>query len=231
MKQMTAIARFYGSSIGKKIIVAVTGALIILFLIVHMLGNLQVFEGRGPSVEQTRLNEYAELLRLEPALLWAFRLGLLGLIVLHVLTTLTLYFQNRAARGTSYAVKKNQASTLSSRTMVWGGVLIGAFVVYHILHLTVGTAHHDQVTQFGHHDVYSRVVYSFQHPIIALMYIAAMIVIFFHLKHAITSSAQTLGVNNPRYLSLFEKGGPVVAALLVIGFLAVPVSIWLGLVE
>jgi succinate dehydrogenase / fumarate reductase cytochrome b subunit len=228
---MSTLGRFYRSSIGQKIVVAVTGALLVLFLIGHMLGNLQVFEGRGPTPESTRLNEYGKLLRLEPGFLWAIRLGLLVIAALHVWTTIRLTLANRRARGTAYAVKRSQAATLSSRTMIWGGLLLLAFIVLHILHFTTGHVFPSQMTQFGHEDVFSRVVVSFQNPVVALLYAAAMIVIFFHLRHGISSGVETLGVTNPRYLELFRKGGPLLAALVVLGFLAVPVLLWLGVVR
>jgi len=228
---MSTLGRFYRSSIGQKIVVAVTGAILVLFLIGHMLGNLQVFEGRGPTVESTRLNEYGRLLRVEPAVLWTIRLALLLAAVLHVWTTIRLTLANRRARQVSYAMKKSQAATLSSRTMIWGGLLLFAFIVLHILHFTTGQVLPSQMERFGHEDVYARVVASFQNPVIALLYAAIMIVLFFHLRHGITSGLETLGVTNPRCLAMARKGGPALAALIVLGFLAVPVLLWLGVVR
>jgi len=219
--------RFYGSAVGKKIVVALTGALLVLFLLGHSLGNLLVFEGRGETPETTKLNEYAELLRVEPAFLWGVRLVLLAAALLHVVTTVLLALQNRAARGTPYGVKKHQAAGIASRTMIYGGLLLAAFIVYHILHFTAGSVHR---SLFEHGDVFSNVVRSFRNPFIAGAYLLAQVFLFLHLKHGIKSLAETLGVSHPRYVALFRRGGPALALLLAIAFSSVPLAVLLGLV-
>lgn len=225
---MNWFGRFYGTAIGKKIVVAVTGFVMVGFLVVHMLGNLLVHEGRGPTTELTKMNEYAELLRVEPMLLWALRLILLAAVVVHVVTTIRLTAQNRRARGQGYAVKRTQAATLASRTMAAGGILIAVFVVYHILHLTLGKVHS---TLFVHGDVYDNVIRSFQNPFIMTGYLLAMVVVFFHLKHGVTSMCETLGVSHPRYLGLVKVLGPTLAAVLFLGFVSVPLAVFFGLVK
>ena len=225
---MNGFGRFYGTALGKKVVVAVTGLIMVGFLIAHMLGNLLVHEGRGTTPETTKMNEYAELLRVEPMLLWGLRLVLLAAVLVHIVTTIKLTAQNRRARGTAYAVKKNRAATLASRTMAAGGILVAAFVVYHILHLTVGKVH---TGLFTHGDVYDTVIRSFQNPVITLVYLAAVIVVFFHLKHGIVSMCETLGVSHPKYLRLVRVAGPVLAGVLLLGFASVPLAVTFGLVK
>jgi succinate dehydrogenase / fumarate reductase cytochrome b subunit len=222
------LSTFYRSSIGKKITVAVTGAIMVLFLIGHMMGNLLLFEGPGHAGEPTRLNQYAEILRFEPVVLWIIRLVLLATVVLHVITTIQLSLENSRARNVKYKVKKNLAATLSSRTMIWGGLIVAAFIVFHILHFTTGTIY---ASHFEHLKPYHNVIASFQNPIFAGLYIIAMIIIFFHLNHGIKSGFETLGVTHPRYVDLVRKGGPILAFLIAAGFLLVPLAVLAGWVK
>ncbi len=219
---------FYRSSIGKKIIVAVTGVIMVLFLIGHMMGNLLVFEGPGHAGEPARLNQYAEILRFEPILLWIIRLVLLGSVILHVITVLKLSAENSAARATKYAVKKNEAATFSSRTMLVGGIVVFAFIVFHILHFTTGTVFPQY---FQHLRVYTNVVESFQNPLIVGIYVVAMFFIFLHLNHGIKSGFETLGTTNPRYVEMVRRWGPVLAFVIAAGFVLVPLTVIAGLVK
>ena len=218
---------FYRSSIGKKITVAVTGAIMILFLLVHMLGNLQIFEGPGATPATTRINQYAELLRLEPVLLWAFRVVILSAAILHVVTILQLQFRNWAARGSvGYKMKKTLAADFASRTMFWGGLIIFTFIVLHILHFTTGTVFTQFKPSGEERDVYSYVVSSFRNPWLAGGYFFVMVVIFFHLQHGITSAFETLGSSHPRYWAMARVGGPILALLITAGFALVPLLVF-----
>ncbi len=222
------LSTFYRSSIGKKITVAVTGVIMVLFLIGHMMGNLLLFEGPGQAGEPARLNQYAELLRFEPVMLWIIRLVLLATVVLHVITVIQLSLENNRARNVKYAVKKHQAATVSSRTMLWGGFIVAAFIVFHILHFTTGTIYS---AHYEHLKPYHNVITSFQNPIFAGLYILAMVVIFFHLNHGIKSGFETLGVTHPRYVNLVRLGGPILALLIAAGFLLVPLAVLAGWVK
>lgn len=213
---------FYQSSIGQKWVVAVTGAIMVLFLIGHMLGNLQAFEGRGEPGHAPRLNSYAHLLRLEMPLLWTIRLGLLAALVLHVLTTVRLTLANRRARPEAYAKHRKLETTLATRTMIWGGLALGAYVVYHILHFTTGTVHRDL---YEHLNVYDNVVRSFSVPAISAVYILAQFCLYMHLQHGILSMFQTLGVSHPRYVTGARILGHVLALIITLGFVAVPVGV------
>lgn len=223
-----AVLGFYGTSVGKKVIVALTGAFMVLFLMAHMIGNLQVFEGRGVAPELTKLNQYAELLRKEIAILWGFRLALLGSVFLHVMTTIQLTWQNREARPVEYASRKWVETTPASRMMIWGGIALGLYIVYHVLHFTTGTVHGDLYT---HGDVYDNVIRSFQRPWISAVYIVAQVALFFHLYHGVLSAAQTLGVSHPTYLDFAKKAGVALSLIISLGFLIVPVSVLLGFVS
>ena len=225
---MSGLGGFYRSSIGKKIVVGATGILLVGFLFVHMLGNLQAFEGPGEHGEPAKLTQYGELLRTEMAVLWAMRLGLLGLLILHVVTTVRLVAENRAARPERYAMARSMKTTFAARTMLFGGVALFAYVVYHILHLTVGAAHRDL---FREGDVYGNVVRSFSNPVIATVYVAAMIPVFFHLRHGIQSALRTLGVDHPEHLARIQTAGGALAALITLGFMAVPLGVLFNLIR
>ncbi len=231
---MGGLKTFYGSSIGKKITVAVTGCIMILFVLGHMIGNLQIFEGPGEHGGKPKLDKYAEFLRIEPGFLWAIRLGLLATVVIHAITILQLTLENKRARAVAYAVKKPQAATLSSRTMFWGGLALFAFIVFHLLHLTTGTVlsrYHNVYPETHLPRAYENVVGSFQNPLVAGIYIVAMLVILLHLNHGIKSAFETLGVTHPKFVNLVRVGGPILALLVAAGFMLVPVAILAGWVK
>lgn len=222
---MGGLKAFYGTSVGKKITVAITGCIMVLFVLGHMVGNLQIFEGPGEDGHPAKIDSYAKILRVEPGLLWVIRLVLLTTVIVHVITILQLTIENNRARGSAYAVKKPQAATISSRTMFWGGLGLGAFIVFHLLHLTVGSVFPQY---YEHLRVYRNVVMSFQNPLVAGIYIVAMILIFLHLNHGIKSGFETLGVTHPRYVTLARRGGPILAFIVAAGFVLVPVAVLVG---
>jgi succinate dehydrogenase / fumarate reductase cytochrome b subunit len=219
---------FYRSSLGKKAVMAVTGVLLFGFVLLHMLGNLKLF--MGPQ----KLNGYAEGLRAfgEPILshgdvLWILRIGLLAAVGLHVVSAWQLRRQNARARPESYARTTHQAATYASRSMFWGGVLIVAFVVYHLLHMTVGNVHAEFVVGDVHHNM----VTAFVNPFVSGFYIVAVLALGFHLYHGLWSFFQSLGWTGPR-LAGFRRTFAVTFAILVsAGFIAVPVTILSGLVR
>ncbi len=219
--------QWYKSSLGKKFIMAVTGLIMVLFVAVHMLGNFSLFYGADG------INAYAAQLRAFGPGLWIFRLVMLTAFLVHIWMGVSLYFENKSARPVEYMRKVNERTSFSARTMIWTGVLLGAFVVYHILHFTTHNVH----TQFspgldaaGRTDVFTMVVSSFQLSAIAAIYIAAMVVLLLHLAHGIQSFFQSLGLNNDATLPQFERGGRVVAFVLMLGFILVPITIVVGLV-
>jgi succinate dehydrogenase / fumarate reductase cytochrome b subunit len=210
---------FYRTTIGKKVIMAVTGIILFGFLIGHMAGNLQFFLGREV------LNAYAEKLRAVPALLWSVRLALLVSVILHIVAAVQLWLLQRAARPVGYIKKDNVGSTYASRTMYWSGPIIALFVIYHLLDLTWGVAHSGD---FEHLNAYDNVVTGFSNPIVSLFYVVAVVLLGFHLYHGLWSLFQSLGFAHPRYTPKLKLLAKVFTVFLVLGFLVVPIAILFG---
>jgi succinate dehydrogenase / fumarate reductase cytochrome b subunit len=222
---MRRVLTLQQSTIGKKAVMAVTGIVLFGYVAVHMLANLKIFI--GPS----SIDSYAEWLREvgSPALgreyvLWAARAALLAAVALHIWAAVSLRLANRAARPVGYRKNQPVESTYASRTMFWGGALIAAFVVYHILHLTVGSVH----PAFHEGRVYDNVVLGFQVWPVAVFYMLAIIALGFHLYHGVWSFFQTLGWNHPRF-NEYRRGFATIFAIGVsAGFIAVPVAVLAG---
>jgi len=224
---MSKLTQILDSSVGQKIIAGATGLALVGFLAVHMAGNLQIFAGADA------LNEYAELLKSKALVLWGARLGLLTLIVLHIAMTVRQYVRNRGLRSQRYARETYQRTTAASRSMMVTGSLLLAFVVFHLLHFTVGVilpGAYQQLDSEGRHDVYAMVVAAFGNPVIVIIYVVGMLALATHLKHAISSAWQTLGLVRDGNESKLRKLSPILAAIIIAGFLAVPLSVSLGLV-
>lgn len=224
------LVQFYRSTIGKKIIMAVTGLIGIGFVIAHMAGNLQAFVGRD------KLNAYGALLHGPLAeLLWLARLVLIVAVVLHVLMAYQLTMRARAARPIGYKAREPQVSTLASRTMRWGGVLLLLFIILHILHFTTGQVDpagwHDRLDPSGRRDVYGNLVASFRIWWVAAFYVLAMIFLGLHLYHGAWSSVRTLGNAKPSPRPLHRRIALVVAALIWLGFTVVPLGVIVGLIR
>ena len=216
-----AVARFYDSTIGKKVVMAVTGAILFGFLIGHMLGNLQVFLGRAV------MNHYAETLHGNLPLLWGVRILLLISVVLHTWAAIQLTAVKAAARPVAYVKTANVQATTGSRTMMLSGPVIALFVIGHLLHLTTGTIH----PQFVELHAFENVVNAFSNPIASGLYIVAMILVGFHLSHGIWSMFQSIGFSHPRYTPLIKKFAGIFSWVLIAGFIAVPISVLAGLVR
>lgn len=208
-------------SIALKAVMAVTGFVLYGFVFVHMVGNLQLYQ--GPE----KINAYAALLKSVPAVLWGFRAVLLGSVVVHGVAAFILWRRNRAARPVGYASQDFQAATITSRTMFWTGPMIGLFVVYHLLHLTVGAVH----PSFSHTDVYSNVVTAFSNPAVSIFYILAMVALGFHLFHGAFSLFQTLGLKTPKYEKPLKAVLMVVSTVIVVVNISFPIAVLAGLVR
>ena len=198
---------------------AATGAALYLFVTVHLLGNLQVF--LGPDA----INHYAAALKSVPEILWGARLGLLACVGLHILTTVQLARINNKARPIAYAKKANSASTAASRTMYLSGPTIAAFIVYHLLHLTVGAAH----PQFSETDVYSNIVFGFRVWWVSAAYIIAMALLCTHLRHGVQSMFQSLGFNHPKHSPRIQNFANAVGILYFVGFASMPLAALTGI--
>ena len=224
------LVQFYRSTIGKKIIMAATGLIGIGFVIGHMAGNLQAFIG------QNKLNAYGALLHGPLAeLLWVVRVVLIVAVVLHVLMAWQLTVRARAARPIGYQKREPQVSTLASRTMRWGGVLLLVFIVLHILHFTTGQIDpanwRGRLDATGRHDVYGNLVASFRIWWVAAFYVLAMIVLGLHLYHGAWSSVRTLGYARPSPHPLHRRIALIVAALVWLGFTIVPLGVLAGVIR
>ncbi len=198
---------------------AVTGFILFGFVVGHMLGNLQVF--LGPD----RINAYAAFLKGNLELLWGTRIVLLVSVTAHIVVTIQLYSLKNQARPVAYVKKDNAHSTPASRSMYLTGPMIAAFIVYHLLHLTVGAVHPD----FSETDVYSNIVYGFQQWPVSIAYIVAVGLLCLHLSHGISSLFQTLGIAHPKYTPRIQAAARTIAILLFIGFASIPVAALTGL--
>ena len=220
---------FWGSTVGKKIAMAVSGVILIGYVVGHMLGNLKVYQGAEA------FNHYAEGLRTFGApffgygqLLWLVRLVLLGAVLLHIVAAAQLTVHSKAARTIGYQrYDHDMVFSYASRTMVWGGVIILAFVIYHLLHLTFGNVH----PQFVPGNPYYNFVRGFQSWPVSLGYIAAMIPLGFHLYHGFWSMFQTLGASSAKFDRYRRPAAAALALLVVVGNVSFPVAVLTGLVR
>jgi succinate dehydrogenase / fumarate reductase, cytochrome b subunit len=218
---MNGLLQFWRSTIGKKVVMAVTGIIGILFVLGHMTGNLLMFKGQGA------MHDYALLLRTSMPLLWAVRLALLAAVVLHAVAAYQLTMLARAARPKDYAQRRPQVTTFAARTIRIGGVIILAFIVYHILHMTLGTVHPD----FTHLDPYNNVRIGLANPLVAGFYILATLAVGLHLYHGAWSAVRSLGAARPSTQPLKRKIALLVAVIVAIGFVVIPIAALVGAFE
>ncbi|HZL97130.1 MAG TPA: succinate dehydrogenase cytochrome b subunit [Terriglobales bacterium] len=217
--------RLFSDSIGRKAVVAVTGLFMVLFLVTHLLGNSTIFAGPDG------INAYAEKLHGLGPFVWAFRLVMLCLLLLHVIFAILLTLENRAANPGKYAVKKMLKATFAGETMIWTGLLLLAFLVYHLLQFTVRVTPDIVLGNDAKNrvDVFTMVFSSFRITPIALVYVAAMVTLFLHLSHGVQSIFQTFGLNNDKTMPEFGILGNLLSALFLVGYSAIPVLILAGI--
>ena len=224
------LSSLYRSSIGKKILVALTGMILVGFVLGHMIGNLLVF--KGPEA----INEYGHMLQSagHGILVWVARIVIFGSIGLHVILTVQLTKANRAAREVAYGKQHTQVASLSSRTMIMSGLTILSFFIYHILHFTVhafntygdpGKYSYDLHGEIVH-NVYKMVIDGFSWLPASAFYIIAMGLLCSHLSHGVSSMFQTLGLSTEKTRPMFEKIGKAYAALILIGNCSIPIAIY-----
>ncbi len=216
-------ASFWQSTNGKKIVMAVTGAILFAFVVGHMLGNLQVFD--GPE----RLNAYSHFLHSLGEILWAERLALLAAVALHITATVQLALRNKKARPVGYSRKEAINSSYASRTMYWSGPIVLAFIIFHLLHLTAGII--DPAAAYIEGDVYHNVVAGFQVWWVSVWYIFAVSLLGLHLRHGIWSMFQSVGLNHPRYTPWLKNAAVWIVVIIVLGYISIPISVLLGLVK
>lgn len=218
--------RFYEAPIGKKAVMAVTGVLLFGYVIAHLIGNLQVF-----SPNRDQINAYAAFLHNPNNLLalWAARLVLLAAVVLHIVASFQLWAQNREARPVSYRKKADVPTSYAARTMKWSGPIVAAFVIFHVLHLTVGAVLPLHEVGPNAPDVRANVITGFQNYGVSAFYILAIILLCMHLYHGLWSMFQSLGFSHPRYTPMLKKGAAAVAILIAIGNISIPLAVLAGI--
>ncbi|MBV8881917.1 MAG: succinate dehydrogenase cytochrome b subunit [Planctomycetaceae bacterium] len=223
------LCRFTRSNIGLKVLMAITGVVMVGYLIGHVTGNMLIFA--GPKA----INDYSKFLHGAKGLLWGTRVLLLASVLVHIWATLRFLKLKSAARPVAYGSKGAHGSTWAARTMYWSGPVIALFIVYHILHLTTGTVHptfSKNVDASTHTvDVYANLVEGFQRPLASGIYIVAMLAIALHLSHGVWSMLQTVGVNRPNWEPALRGLAVLAAVVICAGFIAVPVAVLFGFVK
>ena len=221
-------ARFYEAPIGKKAVMAVTGVILVGYVVAHLLGNLQIY-----SSNHEQINTYAAFLHnpSNAVALWGARAILLLAVILHITASVQLWLQNRAARPVAYVKKDDVPTSYAARTMIWSGPIVAAFVIFHVLHLTVGAVLPTRdvnglpITP----DVRYNVISGFQNYGVSGFYIFAMILLCMHLYHGMWSMFQSMGISHPRYDRKLKKGAAILAILIAIGNCSIPIAVMTGL--
>lgn len=216
------------SSIGRKFVMALTGIFLLGFVIAHMIGNLQIFLGAEA------INSYAEHLEEMPYLLWPARIFLLVTLSLHVVSAISLAIQNKNARPIAYSHQSTIQASYASRTMVMSGVIILAFIIFHLAHFTFGRIHPEfaELADIeGRHDVYSMVILGFQDKTVSAIYIFAMTLLCLHLSHGISSFFQSIGLSNQKSQEKFKKLAKLIALAIFVGNTSIPIASMLGILQ
>jgi succinate dehydrogenase / fumarate reductase cytochrome b subunit len=225
---MSVLTRLVTSSLGKKYLMALTGAGLFLFVIGHMLGNLQFFLGAEA------INRYAHFLQSTPELLWPARVGLLALVIIHIWSSVTLTIENRQARTTRYEVKEVVDASVASRTMFMGGLMVACFIGFHLAHYTLMTVHpefrewHDAL---GRHDVHRMMVAGFRNGWVSGFYLLGVGFLCLHLSHGASSMFQSLGLKSEVWECRLDVFAKTAAVVLFFGYISIPVSVLTGLVK
>src|SRR5256886_224974 len=223
------ISDFCHSSVGRKIIVALTGVILILFVIGHLLGNLQIF--LGPEW----INSYSQHLRDLGPLLWLIRIILLATVLAHIYFTILLAIENRRARPERYVDRNYVKASWASRHMVVSGLVVLAFIIFHLLHFTARKFNPQfpllKLDPLNRYDIYSMMVYGFQNAYVSIFYIVGLFLLTLHLTHGSSSFFQSLGLNNQRLTPKLAVGGRIFAWLLFFGYVAIPIAVLLGFIK
>ena len=224
---MTALAQpmspttLLESTIAKKVVMALTGVVLFGFSLVHVAGHFIAFKGADAY------NAYAHTLKASAAVLWGARSFLLVSVALHIWAALTLTASNNAARPLGYRATANEASTYASRTMKWGGPLLFFFIVYHLLHFTIGSAHGSFIAD----DAYHNLVTGFANPVVVAFYLLSMIALGLHLSHGFASMLQTLGLSHPSYNPLRKVASVAFGAIVCLAYCVFPIAVFAGLLK
>lgn len=214
-------ASFYRDGIGLKLAMAASGVILFGFVLGHLAGNLQVYLGREV------FNQYAAFLSATPLLLWGTRAIVAAAVLLHVGSALGLSRLKQVARPVAYTRWTSSGTSYASRTMMWSGPMIGAFIVYHLLHLTLGTLH----PSFDHEDVYQNFIIAFSSLPVVAAYVVAMLMLGMHLGHGIWSMFQTVGFSHPTFTPLLKSAAWLISILIVAGYVSMPVAVLTGILR
>ena len=226
---MNSTKSYINSSIGKKIIMAISGLMLYGFVIMHMLGNLQVFA--GPE----KLNAYAKFLQDLGGLLWVARFGLLAAAGAHIFVAIKISLENKAARPVPYYNQQTNVASYASRTMKYSGLIVLAFLIYHLLHFTLGVTDAEAGRLKEMHNVYGMVVAGFSNPIVSFAYIFAIGLLCIHLSHGFLSHGyfslfQSLGINQPEYDTKLKLTANIFALGIFLGNASMPIAVLLKIV-
>jgi succinate dehydrogenase / fumarate reductase cytochrome b subunit len=221
------------SSLGKKYLMAASGAVLFLFVIGHLAGNLQIFLGREA------INRYGHFLQSNVELLWPVRLALLAIVAIHIWSATRLTLENRAARPIVYEQWQPAVATYASRTMMMSGIIVGIFIIYHLLHYTVmvqavNLTHqdfHTLIDSENRHDIYQMMVLGFQQPLVSAFYIVGVGLLCLHLSHGVSAMFQSMGWKKQSYGACLDRGAKWVAALIFLGYSSIPVAILLRWIQ
>lgn len=225
---MNTFLRFYRTTVGMKQLMAITGIGLVLFVVGHLTGNLLIFGGSNA------MNTYAAWLQSQGPFLWVARLGLLAVFGLHIGLGIRLKLRNQQARTVAYHYDETIRASWASRSMLLSGSVILAFVLFHLLHFTVGAIQPDHAAlldEQGRHDVYRMVVRGFSNPLVSLVYLSGLALLAVHLSHGLSSLFQTLGLSSSTYAALVRRISIAIAILLFLGYAQIPLAILFGFVK
>ena len=223
----------YSTALGKKYVMAITGLMMIGFVVFHMIGNLKMYLGAED------INHYSHFLQtlLYPIVpkqvtLWILRAGLIAAVLLHIHAAYSLTVMNHKARSVKYQGPRDyQVANFASRTMRWSGIIIFLFLVWHLLDLTFGTVNGIGADrEFVRNDVYGNIVNSFDRPVVSIFYILANLALGFHLFHGVWSLFQSMGWNNPKFNAWRRWLAIAIAAIVVVGNVSFPIAVMAGVV-
>jgi succinate dehydrogenase / fumarate reductase cytochrome b subunit len=229
VKSRGFVSAFCHSSVGRKMVVAITGVILILFVVGHLLGNLQIY--LGPEW----INAYSQHLRDLGPILWMIRAFLLASVVLHIYFTILLAIENRRARPQAYRNRNYVKASWASRHMVVSGLVVFAFIIFHLLHFTARKFNPQfpllKFDPLNRYDVYSMMVYGFQNVYVSAFYVVGLFLLTLHLTHGSSSFFQSLGLNNQRLAPKLAIGGRIFAWLLFVGYVSIPIAVLLGFIK
>lgn len=227
-RSLIGLLALFRSTIGMKVVMAVTGFILYAFVLVHMWGNLKIYAGRE------YFNNYSLFLRevLGPFFgheqaLWIIRVILIVSVSLHFYSALVVWLRSRASRPIGYAVKKDEAANFASRTMIWGGIIVAVFIVYHLLDLTLGVVN----PAFKPGDAYGNLIASFRNPVVSIFYMLGVAALGVHLFHGVWSMFQTIGWNGPRIDRVWRALAVLTSVIFVVGNNSIPIAVLTGVIK